>query len=225
MATNSVTVKKPAYYIGIFLSILLPLLALSSSLVLKNFSVTFENQFLISRVSQWFALFLLFLYSLKIEKRPFLLWQEQKYSFPALLKEVIITLLWLILAMLVTGILLKVAGSNFESKTLNKTLAVLENNFTLLLLTSISAGIIEELIFRGYLLTRLDILFQNKIGAIAVSSFFFGILHYSYATLAQTIGPTVFGIVLALQYYRYKNIKILILSHFLWDLVVLILRT
>jgi membrane protease YdiL (CAAX protease family) len=225
MNNNSVTLKKSTFYIGIFLSIILPLLAISFPLLFKGSVITFETRFLISRLAQWFALFLLFLFSFKIEKQPFLLWKEQNYSFLKLIKAIISTLLWLIVAMLVTGILLKALGANSESNVLNKTLAVLENNFTLLLLTSISAGIIEELIFRGYMLPRLDILFKNKIFSIAVSSLLFGIMHFSYATLAQTIGPMVFGVVLAIQYYKYKNIKILIICHFLWDLVVLLVKT
>ncbi|WP_375032392.1 type II CAAX prenyl endopeptidase Rce1 family protein [Flavobacterium sp. LAR06] len=33
------------------------------------------------------------------------------------------------------------------------------------------------------------------------------------------------GIVFAVQYQKYRNIKIVIIAHFLWDLIVLVLNT
>jgi len=225
MENNSTSLTKPVFLIGIFLSIILPLLAISSTLLLRGAAMTFETKFLISRFVQWFALLLLFLFSLKIEKGPFLLWKEQEHSFLLYLKGIAITMLFLILAMLLTGILLYFLDSNSKSNLLNKTIAVLKNNFLLLFFTSVTAGIVEELIFRGYLLPRLKLLFKNTKLAIVVSSFFFGIMHYSYGTLYQTIGPMVFGVVLAVQYKKHRNIKMMIVCHFLWDFVVLYLKS
>lgn len=225
MVDHSITKKKAIYIIGLFLSFLLPFLAVTSSLILKGFTISPEIKFLISRLTQWSALVLLFVFAVKIEKRPFLLWKEQNHSFLVTIKAIVKILLLFLLSMIVIGILLHLSGINSESKVLNKTLNVLKNSFWLLLFTSISAGVIEELIFRGYLVPRLEIVFNNKIAAIVISSFLFGILHFSYGTLAQAFGPMAFGVVLAVQYQKYRNIKIMIISHFLWDLIVLLIKT
>lgn len=225
MKNHSTTIKKSTLIIGIFLSVLLPFLAIISNLTLKGVAISPEIKFLISRLTQWSALLLLFVFALKIEKRPFLLWKEQNQSFLITIKGIVTVLLLFLASMIVIGILLRVLGVNSESKVLNKTLNVLKNSFPLLIFTSISAGIVEELLFRGYLLPRLEIVFNNKIAAIAISSLMFGLLHFSYATIAQTLGPLAFGVVLAVQYPKYRNIKIVMIAHFLWDLIVLLIKT
>ncbi|MFV5702790.1 lysostaphin resistance A-like protein [Flavobacterium sp. XS2P12] len=100
-----------------------------------------------------------------------------------------------------------------------------KNNIFLILFTSITAGVSEELIFRGYLIPRLEILLKNTRVAILTSSILFGLIHYSYGSLIQIIGPIFIGLVFALHYKKYKNIKILIMCHFLWDLLVLLNKT
>jgi membrane protease YdiL (CAAX protease family) len=81
----------------------------------------------------------------------------------------------------------------------------------------------EEIIFRGYLLPRLEILLKNKNLSVIISSLFFGLIHYGYGTSIQIIGPhsnRAFGV----HYQKYRNIKILIICHFLWDLIALLVK-
>jgi membrane protease YdiL (CAAX protease family) len=165
------------------------------------------------------------MYSIKFEKQPFLLWTEEKYSLIFFLKSVVKLMLSLFLTMLVVYFIFKIADSNIDSKKINEVMKLFKNNIFLILFTSITAGVTEELIFRGYLIPRLEILLKNTPVAILTSSILFGLIHYSYGTLIQIIGPIFIGLLFAVHYKKYKNIKILIMCHFLWDLLVLLNKT
>lgn len=218
--------KKTTLIIGIILSILLPVLAIYSSLLFKDSGFSKETQFYLSRFTIWISLLLLFLYSFKIEKGPFLFWKETKYSFSSFAKALFITFLKLFVAVYVVSLLIilfKITGG--ESTVLNKVLTLFKKSYLLLFFTCVTAGITEELIFRGYLLPRLDVIFKNKYLAIIISSILFGFLHIGYGTLLNVIGPIVIGLVFAVQYEKYRNIKTLIVCHFLWDLFLLTAKT
>lgn len=225
MLNISNSAKKPVLITSIIISILLPVLALYSSLLFKNLGISKEIQFYISRFSIWISLLLLFLYSQKIEKKPFLLWPETKYSFPDFAIALFKTFVKLFIAVYFTGLLIMLFKITAESAVLQKALALFKKSYILLFFTCVTAGITEELIFRGYLMPRLELLFKNKILAIVISSVLFGLLHIGYGTLLNVIGPIVIGLVFAIQYEKYKNIKILIICHFLWDLFLLMAKT
>ncbi|KAF2509199.1 CPBP family intramembrane metalloprotease [Flavobacterium zhairuonense] len=224
MLNISNSVKKPALIISIILSVLLPVLAIYSSLLFKDLGISKEIQFYISRFAIWISLLLLFLYSLKIEKQPFLLWKETDYTFSEFAKAIFITFVKLFIAVYITGLLIMLFKITAESAVLQKALALFKKSYFLLFFTCVTAGITEELIFRGYLLPRLELLFKNKIPAIIISSILFGLLHIGYGTLLNVIGPIVIGLVFAIQYEKYRNIKILIICHFLWDLLLLMAK-
>ncbi|WP_163408444.1 CPBP family intramembrane glutamic endopeptidase [Flavobacterium ajazii] len=217
--------KKTTVIIGIILSIFFPVLAIYSSLLFKDSGFSKETQYYISRFTIWISLLLLFLYSFKIEKQPFLLWKETEYPFSFLATAIFKTFLKLFLAVFFTGLFLMLFKITTESTVLNKALVLFKKSYVLLFFTCVTAGITEELIFRGYLLPRLEVVLKNKNLAIILSSILFGILHISYGTLANVIGPIVIGLVFAIQYEKYRNIKILIVCHFLWDLFLLMLKT
>lgn len=217
--------KKPTLIISIILSVLLPVLAIYFSLLFKNIGISHEVQFYISRFAIWISLLLLFLYSLKIEKQPFLLWPETEYSFPDFAMALFKTFVKLFIAVYFTGLLIMLFKITGESAVLQKALALFKKSYFLLFFTCVTAGITEELIFRGYLMPRLELLFKNKILAIIISSVLFGLLHIGYGTLLNVIGPIVIGLVFAIQYEKYRNIKILIICHFLWDLFLLMAKT
>lgn len=217
--------KKPALIISIILSVLLPVLAMYFSLLIKKLGIDNETQFYISRFAIWISLLLLYLYAIKIEKQPFLLWKETNYTFSEFAKALFITFVKLFLAVYITGLLIMLFKITAESAVLQKALALFKKSYFLLFFTCVTAGITEELIFRGYLLPRLELLFKNKIPAIIISSILFGLLHIGYGTLLNVIGPIVIGLVFAIQYEKYRNIKILIICHFLWDLFLLMAKT
>ena len=217
--------KKPVLIGGIILSALLPFLAICSYLVFKDLGFSKEIQFYISRFAIWISLLLLFLYSFKIEKQPFLLWKETEYPFSFLATAIFKTFLKLFLAVVLTGLVFTLFKMNSESAVLNKTLALFKKSYVLLFFTCVTAGITEELIFRGYLLPRLELLLKNQKLAILISSCVFGFMHYGYGTFVNIIGPIIIGLVFALQYEKYRNVKIVIICHFLWDFFLLIIKT
>lgn len=225
MLNLSNSAKKTTLIIGIILSVVLPFLAIYFSVLIKKVGIDNEIQFYISRFAIWISLLLLYLFALKIEKQPFLLWGETEYSIMSFAKAVFITFLKLFIAVFLTGLIIMLFKITEESTVLNKAMALFKKSYLLLFFTCVTAGITEELIFRGYLLPRLELALKNKKMAIVISSVLFGFLHFGYGTLLNVIGPIVIGLVFAIQYDQYRNIKILILCHFLWDLLLLMAKT
>ena len=192
---------------------------------IRQLGIDYKTAFLLSRLIIWSCLLLTFLYAMYLEKQPFLLWKEKKYSFSFYLKSIVITMLVLIAVLFVVSIILQALYSNLESKKMNEIIQFFKNNTPLILFTSITAGITEELLFRGYLIPRLEIIVKNTYLSILISSILFGLIHYSYGTLIQVIGPFSIGLVLDLHYQKYRNIKIAIICHFLWDLMSIVVKT
>jgi membrane protease YdiL (CAAX protease family) len=219
------TTKKPLLIGGILFLLLILFTAAASFQLLGQTNLTNQITFSITRLIIWFCLFLIYMYSIKIEKQPFLLWTEKNYSLPIFFKSVAKIMLSIFLAMLLVYVIFKITNSNIDSKKMNEIMKFFKNNISLILFTSVTAGVTEELIFRGYLIPRLEILLKNTHLSILISSILFGLMHYSYGTLIQIIGPIFIGLVFALHYQKYRNIKILIMSHFLWDLLVLLNKT
>lgn len=217
--------KKTTLIIGIILSVVLPFLAIYFSVLIKKLGIDNETQFYISRFAIWVSLLLLYLFSLKIENRPFLLWGETNLSILSFAKALIMTFLKLFVAVYITSLIILLFNITGESAVLNRAMALFKKSYLLLFFTCVTAGITEELIFRGYLLPRLELALKNKKLAILISSILFGFLHIGYGTLLNVIGPIVIGVVFAIQYEKYRNIKILITCHFLWDLLLLMVQT
>lgn len=186
---------------------------------------SFATLFIISGFRIWGVLLLIYLYTLGFEKNSFLLWTENEYKPLVYIKSIFVTMLSLIGILLIVILPLKFSGANMESQKLKLIVALLKDNFPLLLFTCLTAGITEELLFRGYLLPRLQLLFNSILLPVLLSSLFFGLLHFGYGTFAQVIGPFGIGLVLAIHYYKYRNLKIIIICHFLWDFTTIFLKT
>lgn len=76
---------------------------------------------------------------------------------------------------------------------------------------------------RGYLQPRIEKIYKSRYAGIIVSAVLFGILHSTYGTVGQVVVPCFIGIVFATFYKIYSNIKILIICHFMYDFVSLII--
>jgi uncharacterized protein len=177
--------------------------------------------FFISRLLYWICAGLLYWYTRKVERQPLLLWQEKKYSFIFYLVSVIALLFVLFIGMFIIQAILLLSGLITKSARLSEITNILRTNSPLLIFTCLTAGFTEELIFRGYLLPRLEIVFKSPWLAIIISSLLFGLMHFKYGTVINIAGPIFIGLVFACYYRKYRNIKLLILFHFLWDLGVL----
>ena len=169
----------------------------------------------------WFVLSLLFLYVVKIEKQPFLLWSEKSYPFTFYLKSCFKIMLMSFICALIVLLIVKFTGVNNKSDIANKLKHIIQKDKLLIVLVPLTAGVTEEVICRGYLLTRLEMLINKPSVSIAVSAIIFGILHISYGTIGQMLIPLCLGLIFAVYYYKYRNIKLIILCHFLWDFIVI----
>lgn len=219
------TTTNPLVIIG---GILLMLVLLFGTVSLRKFHLLPDtytaSTFLFTRLLFWAALLFVFVYAIKIEKQPFLLWKDKNYGIGKALLFALIIVVILIVGNIIMAFILRQLKFNSNSSSMNAMISIFKENIWLLLFTCITAGITEELLFRGYLLPRLAVLFKNRTVAIIVSSLFFGLLHFSYGTFSELSGAFFIGLIFACFYSKYRNIKILIVIHFLWDLTGLLLQ-
>ncbi|HTB53455.1 MAG TPA: type II CAAX endopeptidase family protein [Ferruginibacter sp.] len=220
--------KRSHIVIGILLTILLlfafPFLGSSPVLHLFGLSKVNGTLFFISRLIFWCILLVIFFYTKKVEKQPFLIWEERNYTF----SKYVIAMLSIFTAILIGTALIQLIFLSMHYKEhstkLDAIIAIFKNNIPLLIFTAITAGIAEELIFRGYLLPRLEVLFKNSYLAIFISSLLFGLMHFSFGTLYNVLGPFIIGLAFAYYYWKYRNIKLIIVFHFLWDIIALLVH-
>jgi len=190
-------------------------------LKLAGLSAVNSTILVITRLLYWIILLLLWLYAFKVEKQSLVIWQEKQYNFLFYVASIIGIFLVLFAGVLIISTALSFAGLNRTSARLTEIINLIRGKSWLLIFTALTAGVVEELIFRGYLLPRLAVIFKSNVAAIMVSSFLFGLLHYKYGTVVNVAGPVFIGFVFAWHYNKYRNIKIVIVCHFLWDVLAL----
>ena len=220
--------KNKNYYsiIGIFSIICLLFLGspLVTFLSYKISAIQTPNEvtFFISRIFYWLCLALLWIFALKVEKQKFLIWTEEKYKiwiyFVFIVAIYLILVFGLQLVKMITGLI----SSYKVSPQFVNSLKLLRENKFLLFFTALTAGVTEELIFRGYLQPRFEIIFKSGWFGILLPSMLFGFLHYGYGTLLNVTAAFFIGLIFSIFYRKYRNLKVLILFHFLWDLLLLL---
>lgn len=201
------------------------LITISSPFLMKVLGVTKINGtvLLISRLLFWACAGLAWWYSIKLDNQNLLIWPEKKYSFLFYLVSFIAILLVIVIGMFCIQLIISLSGLIKKSTVYDALTGIFKTNIPLLIFTCLTAGVTEELIFRGFLLPRLEIIFKNPWAAIIVSSLLFGLMHAKYGTIINIAGPVFIGFVFAYYYWKYRNIKILMLFHFLWDLSLLLI--
>lgn len=227
MESVQVEINKSRLAIGVILTALLVFGFMFLSLLVKYLSKTEIPEsvlFWISRFGFWICLLLVLLWSVRIEKNPLLIWKERPLSFPEGLATGFGLFGAVMIGMLLLSMTLLITGYKEDHTQLKKIVETFRNSPLLLVFTVITAGAVEELIFRGYLLPRMAVLFKNTTAAILVSSLLFGLLHFGYGNISQIVGPFWIGLVFALYYNEYRNIKALIIFHSSWDLLVLLVQ-
>lgn len=84
-----------------------------------------------------------------------------------------------------------------------------------IVVTSLTAGVCEEIIWRGYLQTRLDNKLSGKTGiAIVIQAILFGLWH---GTSIHAVFTTIFGLIYGLVYAKMKRLMPVIVGHWLGD--------
>jgi len=85
-----------------------------------------------------------------------------------------------------------------------------------LLGSAAAAGISEETIMLGYLITRLKTLNWNPVWAVVLSALIRGSYHL-YQGFGGFLGNLVMGLVFGLLYLRWKRVMPFVITHFLMD--------
>jgi len=165
----------------------------------------------------WIFLGLVFLVSTKIEKTKFLLWKETKRKWYFYLLSVISVFAAAVAVAVITPLILKLLQIPIKQEVLESVANFYCSNILLLIFGCLTAGIVEELISRGYLMPRLEILFKHGWVVIILSALLFGLEHISNFSLVGIIVPTLIGLIFSFHYYKYRNIVSLMIAHFLID--------
>jgi membrane protease YdiL (CAAX protease family) len=213
---------------------ILALLLVSSSglyfVLLRFFGVERSGTvaMVVSRCLFWATLLVAWFYTVKEEHLPMLTWGNKKNNFTTYLLSVIamffsITILNGVCVHIVNAII----HHKEQSERLIKMIEIFRNNIPLLVFSAVTAGVTEELLFRGYLLPRFALLFKNDYVAVFISSLLFALMHAGYGTITNMVGPLIIGTVFAIHYLKYRNMVFLVIFHTVWDLIALfiLLRT
>lgn len=205
---------------GLTLSGVLIVLCILGSIYLPDLGSTVllpaNSLFFLSRLLFWMALGIVYWYCRKIEGQNLLLWQNQKQT----LLHVCLAIL-IIFAAVIAGSGIIRAIAHLFNYSANSAIAARLTTYSspLKLFIIITAAVTEEMLFRGYLMPRLQLLFKNQLWSIIISALLFGLAHFRYATFINIAGPVLIGLIFASYYQKYRNITTLIICHFLIDFI------
>ena len=170
-------------------------------------------------VGKWITLTISFILVRQIEKNDYLTLEEKKYNLFFYFKNIILFFIILMIANILAGKTSLFFFFFHESEKLSILTTTFKTNKYLLLFTAITAGIVEEIIFRGYILIRLLVLTKSKFLSVFSSTFLFLLMHLSYGNFISVITSTIFGILSSIYYLKFSNIKLLIFAHIIWDMI------
>lgn len=193
----------------------------SNGLLLEVFDLEKANTTILflNRLLLWGILLLFFLYVKFFIKEKFLPWEERKQTIVRAGLSVIILLVILFVGFV--GLILFIQYLDFPTQGERlPEINILFQNLHLMIFYAFTAGVLEELLFRGYILPTLTRISKSLIMGILISSTIFGLMHFSYGTVHQVIIPTFFGIVFATYYAKFRSLTTIILCHFIWNFVV-----
>ncbi len=82
---------------------------------------------------------------------------------------------------------------------------------------------VQELIFRGYVVNRLEQFSTDKTFVVLVSTFIFSAIHWPFGSLLMTVGSFVFGIFLSHNFIKFRNLYSVIIIHSILGIAVTLL--
>jgi len=201
------------------LGILLPfLLTPFLSAIFLSADQSYAYRLTCSRFLIWGVLLLMFLYARQAELQRFFLWEEERYGVSFYLGSIGILYLLIIADNIISYIPYRL-GLHETNNAMHKMQQAMKQYPILLVFTAVTAGITEEFIFRGYMISRLFLLFRNKSLPVVISAALFAAVHLGYHHTGELIFTFLFGIIFGYHYQKYRNIKVLVFVHFLWDLI------
>jgi len=171
----------------------------------------------INELMQWaIAGFLIFMVR-QIQKQPLSSLGFQAFNFK--------TVLWALLCLVgifvaggLSALLIKLMGleSNQTLKTISKLASF---PIWAKFLIALRAGVVEEIIFRGFAIESLTRILKNRWVAASISLVLFTLIHLQGWGLTHLISVGLVGAVITLFYLWKRNLWITIIAHFLVDFI------
>ncbi len=93
----------------------------------------------------------------------------------------------------------------------------------LLLLSFIPISFIQQFVYQGFLLPRLDDIIKHKAASVAIIATVFAFMHIIYGDINFILLTWVGGVIFAVLYLKYKNIFLTTMTHSAWNLMAVIL--
>jgi membrane protease YdiL (CAAX protease family) len=201
--------------LGVAMAFFIPLAVTTTmgSMGIDSYDKVFYSRFI-----YWGTALLLLGYAYFIEKQHLLILAENDKGIGFLVVSVVALLLAYIGASLVSAIPM-LLGMREKNEVMHAITKLLRGHNFMVFFIALTAGVTEELIFRGYVLTRLMKLFKDPVIPILISSALFSALHYKYNSLRELIFAFLIGVIFSIYYVKYRNIKALMVTHFLIDFI------
>ncbi|MDB5003105.1 MAG: family intrarane metalloprotease [Mucilaginibacter sp.] len=212
------SITKPSnivFIIGIVIAIVFPLAA---SFLIGSLPLNMSDKAFYSRFIYWTEVLFLWWYAKQCENQPLLIWKEKQFGAKFILKWAILLYL-LSLVAAVISLIPSWLGFHENKDIIHQIARMVKGRPLFIVFISLTAGVTEEIIFRGYILTRLSLMLKNQYIPIIISAILFAGLHYKYHSPREYIFAFLIGILMGLHYKKYGNIKPLIITHFLVDLI------
>lgn len=171
-----------------------------------------------SEMLVWVCAGLMFLYAWYAEGNKFFLWSEKKYSPVFFIGSVAVVFILYLAAAMISRIPFYL-GYHENNDLAKRMAAVITGSPFLLVGSCLTAGIMEEFIFRGYILSRLSLFFTNKHWPVVISALIFASVHLAYKTVHELIFVFLIGLIFGYYYQRYRNLMVLIVVHFAIDFI------
>lgn len=161
---------------------------------------------------------------LKILCKKYLKCSLKEYSIPKFKINLKWIMIGFILPLSIIGIYLLLPGTLVSSFIdLTKKLNILTTG---IFFSGISAGIVEEMVFRGIIMNSLDKRYGKKV-AILLPSILFGIVHILgmnfdiFSSLLVIVAGTMVGVMFSLITLEHNSIWDSAIVHILWNIVIL----
>ncbi len=167
----------------------------------------------VSRGLLWFWLLLIWLYIRYIERKPFFLIKETKYPLWFFFWNTSVLMVVFFAINFIPDLFSHLQMSFADTHVQTEMTAYQHERPFLLIITAITAGIVEESIFRGYMLPRLHLLLNKKWAAVLIGAVLYAALHYTYGNWLNMLIPFLIGIVFGFYYLKYRSLTILIIAH------------
>ncbi len=205
--------------VGVLVAFSIPL---GLNILAGQSGATYFDKLFYSRFIYWGTVLILFLYARLVESQPLLIVAESGTSISSFLLSVLVLYFLSIAAAIVSAIPI-FFGWHESDLMIRKIVLLLRGHNAMIFFIALTAGVTEEIIMRGYILTRLLQLFKKPLLPVLISSLIFAALHYKYGSLRELIFTFLIGLIFSIYYLQYRNIKAIIAAHFLIDFINLII--